>query len=154
MVRSGTLVRRKILSQMEAPEVDYFSSKPIDAINPVMWTENKSVSHIPFPGSNRLCQQRIKEEEVDTDSDSDLEWGVQENMKLFEVSAKDDHGVQELFEHLIRCIITKRSVIEKEREQRERDSVYLNTDIPSPSWAAVADEEEARQATAQQWSCC
>lgn len=110
----------------------------------------------PFPSKEVVFPHGIKEEE-EGDSDSDdsvLEWGVQENMKLFEVSAKDDKGVQQLFEHLIRGIIAKRGIIEKEREQRERDSVYLTSDIPSPSWAAVADEEEARQADGQQWSTC
>ena len=91
MTRPGSLIRGKTLSQMEAPEIDYISSKPI-AKNSVMWSENKSVGHIPFPGNEQLSQQQIKEEDDDTDSDSELEWGIQENMKLFEVSAKDDHG--------------------------------------------------------------
>lgn len=62
--------------------------------------------------------------------------------------------MHELFEHLIRGIIAKRSIIEKEKEQRERDSVYLTNEGPTPSWAGVADEEEAKQASLERWTCC
>jgi hypothetical protein len=92
MIRPASLVRRKTISQIEAPSIDYLYSKPINTTIPSLWPENESTDHIPFPGSEGICHQQIKEEEEDTDSDSELEWGVQENMKLFEVSAKDDHG--------------------------------------------------------------
>jgi len=152
--RPATLARRKTTSMVEAPHIDYFTPRAsLDSPCPVAWPESKGLQSIAFPGTEGVGHFGIKEEDEDTDSDSDLEWGVQENMRLFEVSAKDDQGVQELFEHLIRCIIAKRGIIEKEKELRERDSVYLSSDIPTPSWAAVADEEEARQATVQ-WTCC
>jgi len=149
--RPATLVRRKTTSLVEAPRIDYFSSRTvIEAPCPVTW-EPKGFQQFAFPAADL----GIKEEDEDSDtSDSDLEWGVQENMKLFEVSAKDDQGIQELFEHLIRSIIAKRGIIEKEKELRERDSVYLASEAPTPSWAAVADEEEAKQASAQKWTCC
>jgi len=92
MVRPGTLTRRRTMSQIEAPELDYFNSKSIDAFDATMSLDNKSENNVPFPKSEPICHQKIVEEVEDTDSDSDLEWGIQENMKLFEISSKDDHG--------------------------------------------------------------
>ena len=87
--RPATLVRRKTTSLVEAPRIDYFSSRTVvEAPCPITW-EPKGFQQFAFP----TADLGIKEEDEDSDtSDSDLEWGVQENMKLFEVSAKDDQG--------------------------------------------------------------
>lgn len=85
-----TLVRRRTISQIETPRIDYFPSRPLIGSYPITLAEGNVIGPIPFPRSNTLCHQQIAEEDVE--SDSELEWGVQENMKLFEVSAKDDNG--------------------------------------------------------------
>ncbi|KAI0091911.1 P-loop containing nucleoside triphosphate hydrolase protein [Irpex rosettiformis] len=86
------------------------------------------------------------------------EWGLQRGMELFEVSAKDDTGVQQLFDSLMTAIIKRKDVIEEENELKKRDSVYLGS-ISTPIWAAQAEEEEAREkaqakAAARSYSCC
>ncbi|KAF8075997.1 P-loop containing nucleoside triphosphate hydrolase protein [Lyophyllum atratum] len=84
------------------------------------------------------------------------EWGLSKGMELFEVSAKDDLGIQSLFEHLISAIISRKDVIEKENELKKRDSVFLSN-VNTPAWAAQAEEEEAREKAARRsgsWSCC
>jgi len=87
------------------------------------------------------------------DDDIDQEWGLAEGMELFEVSAKDDIGVPELFDSLIRAIMIRKDSIDRENELKKRDSVYLS---PTPTWAAQADEEEAREKarTSSSWNCC
>jgi hypothetical protein len=77
-------------------------------------------------------------------------------MELFEVSAKDDFGIENLFESLINSIIERKDIIERENELRKRDSVFLST-ISTPTWAAQAEEEEAREkarSTPGGWNCC
>jgi hypothetical protein len=84
------------------------------------------------------------------------EWGLHKGMELFEVSAKDDVGIQTLFSSLIGAIIERKDVIERENELRKRDSVLL-TSPSTPTWAAQAAEEEAREkarSTSGGWSCC
>ncbi|KAG6850157.1 hypothetical protein H0H93_000284 [Arthromyces matolae] len=83
------------------------------------------------------------------------EWGLSKGMELFEVSAKDDTGIDNLFQNLISAIIVKKDIIEKENEMKKRDSVFLSS-INSPAWAAQADEEEARAAATKpsgSWNC-
>jgi len=89
------------------------------------------------------------------EDDSDYEWGLSKGMELFEVSAKDDIGIQGLFDHLISAIISRKDVIERENELKKRDSVYLTT-VKAPTWAAQAEEEEARENARRSggWSCC
>jgi hypothetical protein len=98
-------------------------------------------------------------------------------MELFEVSAKDDTGkcaclsvsssgslnpkcvagITQLFDALILAIIAKKDIIEQENELKRHDSVIL-TSTPTPTWAAQADEEEAREKAAARShaarSCC
>ncbi|KAF9820969.1 hypothetical protein IEO21_00946 [Rhodonia placenta] len=97
------------------------------------------------------------DEDEDTDVADDQEWGLHKDMELFEVSAKDDLGIRNLFDTLIAAIIAKRDVIEEENELKRRDSVYL-TPVTVPVWAAQADAEEAREkaqaAAGFSWSCC
>lgn len=98
----------------------------------------------------------INEDEEDVDAEE--EWGLSKGMELFEVSAKDDLGIQHLFDHLISAIIQKKDVIEKENELKKRDSVFLTSSVATPTWNAQAEEEEAREKAERSasggWSCC
>lgn len=98
----------------------------------------------------------INEEDEGNDGEEEQEWGLSKGMELFEVSAKDDIGIQSLFDHLIHAIIQKKDVIEKENELKKRDSVFLTT-VAKPTWTAQAEEEEAREKaerSAGGWGCC
>jgi len=95
--------------------------------------------------------QRLGEEE-DEEEDNGCSWGLEKDMKLFEVSAKDDRGVHHLFDSLIAGIIAKRSVI-REREWQQRDSIILKDPV-APAWGVVAEEEAARQREAIRGLCC
>ncbi|KAF8591555.1 ras-domain-containing protein [Ramaria rubella] len=92
--------------------------------------------------------QRPMEEEEENESS----WGLEKDMRLFEVSAKDDRGVHHLFDSLISAIIAKRSVI-REREWQQRDSIILKDPV-APAWGVVADEEAVRQREAIRGVCC
>ncbi|KAJ7667677.1 P-loop containing nucleoside triphosphate hydrolase protein [Mycena polygramma] len=97
-----------------------------------------------------------EDEQVVDDPEDDSEWGLSRGMELFEVSAKDDLGIQNLFDHLISAIIVKKDRIEQENELKKRDSVFL-TSVAAPAWSAQAEEEEAREKaerSARGWSCC
>ncbi|KAI9448545.1 P-loop containing nucleoside triphosphate hydrolase protein [Lactarius indigo] len=78
------------------------------------------------------------------------EWGLEKGMELFEVSAKDDSGISQLFDSLILAIIAKKDNIEQENELKRRDSVMLTPHRQ--------DEEEAREKAAARSrtsrSCC
>ncbi|KAI0081852.1 hypothetical protein K474DRAFT_1153653 [Panus rudis PR-1116 ss-1] len=106
-------------------------------------------------GDSSSVSQPEEEEEEDDDSQ---EWGLAKGMELFEVSAKDDLGIAELFNCLITAIIARKEQIERENELKKRDSVFLSS-VNMPAWAAQADEEEAREkermaAARGSWSCC
>lgn len=94
-------------------------------------------------------------EEADENEDEDeREWGLSKGMELFEVSAKDDLGIQHLFDHLISAIIVRKDSIEQENELKKRDSVFLSS-VSTPAWAAQVDAEEAlEKAKRNGWSCC
>jgi hypothetical protein len=65
-------------------------------------------------------------------------------------------GIDALFESLIHAIIERKDIIEHENELKKRDSVFLS-DVSPPTWAAQAEEEEAREkarSTSGGWSCC
>ncbi|KAF9246922.1 P-loop containing nucleoside triphosphate hydrolase protein [Melanogaster broomeanus] len=99
--------------------------------------------------SNSLNEDEEDEEECE-------EWGLHKGMELFEVSAKDDLGIQSLFDSVIGAIIDRKDVIERENELRKRDSVLLSS-VNTPMWGAQADEEEAREkarSASGGWSCC
>lgn len=111
------------------------------------WIENGETS------SNSINED--DEDGIQCDAE-EREWGLSKGMELFEVSAKDDLGIQNLFQHLISAIISRKDVIEKENELKKRDSVFLSNVSP-PAWAAQAEEEEAREKAARsasRWSCC
>ena len=96
------------------------------------------------------------DEEALDDRSEELEWGLSKGMELFEVSAKDDTGIQHLFTHLISAIISKKDVIERENELKKRDSVFLSN-YSTPAWNAQAEAEEARVKTSRfmgSWNCC
>ena len=66
-------------------------------------------------------------------------------------------GISQLFDALILAIIEKKDSIEQENELKRRDSVMLSS-VTTPTWAAQADEEEAREKEAARShaarSCC
>ncbi|KAH8118546.1 P-loop containing nucleoside triphosphate hydrolase protein [Phellopilus nigrolimitatus] len=96
----------------------------------------------------------VPEEDEDDDGGDDREWGLEKGMSLFEVSAKDDYGVKNLFDALISAIIQRKDSIEQENELKKRDSVML-APMMTPAWSAQADEEEKAQRNASRpWSCC
>ncbi|KAM5534337.1 hypothetical protein V8D89_012065 [Ganoderma adspersum] len=99
----------------------------------------------------------LPEDDDEADTGEDQEWGLRKGMELFEVSAKDDFGIQHLFDSLIAAIIEKKDKIERENEIKRRDSVLLSSSA-TPVWAAQADQEEAREkaraAAGSSWSCC
>jgi len=106
-------------------------------------------NEIPDTNSNSLEDDDVYEEEEEEE-----EWGTGKDMVLFEVSAKDDLGIQQLFDNVIQAIIERRDVIERENELKKRDSVFLSSS--SPTWAAQSDDgeevEKVRQTSS--WSCC
>ncbi|TFK56159.1 ras-domain-containing protein [Heliocybe sulcata] len=97
--------------------------------------------------SNSVEDDDVYEEEQE-------EWGTGRDMVLFEVSAKDDSGIQQLFDSVIQAIIDRRDVIERENELKKRDSVFLSSS--TPTWAGGSDEEEEfeKPRQASSWSCC
>jgi hypothetical protein len=98
----------------------------------------------------------LNEDDEDDAADDGTEWGLHKGMELFEVSAKDDYGIQSLFDSLISVIISRKDIIEQENELKKRDSVLLSS-INPPTWTAQAEEEEAREKAASSsgtWSCC
>ncbi|KAJ7477064.1 P-loop containing nucleoside triphosphate hydrolase protein [Mycena galericulata] len=114
------------------------------------WTEIQDSS------SNSLNED--DEHAVEDDEEEPDSWGLSKGMELFEVSAKDDLGIQNLFDHLISAIILRKDRIEQENELKKRDSVFL-TAVATPAWSAQAEEEEAREKaererSARGWSCC
>ena len=66
-------------------------------------------------------------------------------------------GITQLFDALILAIIAKKDIIEQENELKRHDSIRL-TLTTTPTWAAQADEEEAREKAAARShvsrSCC
>ncbi|QRV76201.1 Ras-like GTP-binding protein RYL2 [Ceratobasidium sp. AG-Ba] len=89
------------------------------------------------------------------DEDEEQSWGLSKGMELREVSAKDDRGIQNLFNAIIGQIIKRKDVLERERAARERDSITLGTNsLLEPSWGGIADKEEATLARRGKWSCC
>ncbi|KAF5387785.1 hypothetical protein D9615_000045 [Tricholomella constricta] len=108
--------------------------------------------------SNDTSSNSINEDDEDgvEGCAEEREWGLSKGMELFEVSAKDDLGIENLFENLISAIIIRKDMIERENELKKRDSVFLSN-INPPAWAAQAEEEEARVKAARSagsWSCC
>ncbi|KAJ3535415.1 hypothetical protein NMY22_g6494 [Coprinellus aureogranulatus] len=135
-------------------------------------------SRFGFNGYDNYDNSSNSIEEEDESAEDEREWGLTKGMELYEVSAKDDlgklclrifaryhpakgtypyyPGINQLFDHLIAQIMSRKDIIERENEKKQRDSVFLEPVVPS--WAAQADAEEARQKALQQrtgsWSCC
>ncbi|KAG8929556.1 hypothetical protein FRC03_006450 [Tulasnella sp. 419] len=80
------------------------------------------------------------EDDIDTGDVSDEEDELPAGMELFEVSAKDNDGVPNLFSAVIQAIIKRRHKIEEERSLRERDSIMLGS--PARQWGDVAEEDD------------
>ncbi|KAG8691003.1 hypothetical protein FRC11_007519 [Ceratobasidium sp. 423] len=85
----------------------------------------------------------------DDETEEEGSWGLAKGMQLREVSAKDGRGVQNLFDAIIREIIKRKDVLERDRIAKERDSITL-----SPSWGKLAEEEEAATSRKRGGSCC
>ncbi|KAF8913727.1 P-loop containing nucleoside triphosphate hydrolase protein [Gymnopilus junonius] len=136
---STSLTRSSTSTGTRTPQSSRFGSH---FVHGVAWNENNDNS------SNSI-------EEAEEDEEDDREWGLSKGMELFEVSAKDDIGIQNLFEHLIAAIINGKDIIERENELRKRDSIFLSS-ASTPAWSAQADEEEAREKAQRSgsWSCC
>ncbi|KAJ7638509.1 P-loop containing nucleoside triphosphate hydrolase protein [Roridomyces roridus] len=115
------------------------------------WTE------IAHHDSNSSINEDDEHAVDDEEEGQDYEWGLSKGMELFEVSAKDDFGIQNLFDNLIAAIILRKDRIEKENEVKKRDSVFL-TAVAAPAWSVQAEEEEAREKAERErvarWSCC
>lgn len=88
----------------------------------------------------------------DAGDDDEDEWPLEKGMELFEVSAKDGQGVDELFDHLLASIINRRDAIKRERMLRERNSVML--DDSSPESTSSDNIAAKRPPTKSGWSCC
>lgn len=94
----------------------------------------------------------------DSTSLEDIEevYPLENGMELFEVSSKDDEGVQALFAHLIQSIIRRREIIEKDRLARERGSIVLGSG--AGRWSEDDDDDDTVSARdrrkARGWSCC
>jgi len=98
----------------------------------------------------------LNEDDEDMVADEEEEWGLHKGMELFEVSAKDNIGIQNLFDSLISVIISRKDSIERENELKKRDSVFLSS-VSTPTWSAQAEEEEAREKAARSaggWNGC
>ncbi|CAE6495032.1 unnamed protein product [Rhizoctonia solani] len=85
----------------------------------------------------------------DDETEEEESWGLAKGMQLREVSAKDGRGIQNLFDAIIREIIKRKDVLERDRIAKERDSITL-----SPSWGKLAEEEEAATSRKRGGSCC
>jgi hypothetical protein len=105
----------------------------------VAWPERKVFDSEP---KESLLRHGIKEEEEgESDSDdSNLEWGVQENMKLFEVSAKDDQGERNPELYIgIRVLVLP---------QEYKNSSSISFGASSPSEALSREKEYSAKGTA------
>ncbi|PPR03884.1 hypothetical protein CVT26_000882, partial [Gymnopilus dilepis] len=138
---STSLTRSSTSTGTRTPQSSRFGSH--FGLNGVPWNDNNNDN-----SSNSI-------EEAEEDEEDDREWGLSKGMELFEVSAKDDIGIQNLFDHLISAIISRKDVIERENELKKRDSIFLSS-VSTPAWSAQADEEEAREKAERSgsWSCC
>ncbi|KAG6918230.1 hypothetical protein DXG01_015823 [Tephrocybe rancida] len=142
---SGGIARANSMATSRTPQSSRFS----------LYGPSSGSSWIDSGETSSNSINEDDEDAVDFESE-DQEWGLSKGMELFEVSAKDDLGIENLFEHLISAIIVKKDIIEQENELKKRDSVFLSN-ISSPVWAAQAEEEEARVKAAKgsgSWACC
>lgn len=98
----------------------------------------------------------FREDPEEDEDEDETSYGLEKGMELFEVSSKDNQGVQDLFAHLIKNIIQRRDIIEREKDLRTRDSIALST---VPTWGNMTDNgDQAVPASPAQknggWSCC
>ncbi|TFK43293.1 P-loop containing nucleoside triphosphate hydrolase protein [Crucibulum laeve] len=141
---AGSLTRSNTSTGTRTPQSSRFGGSPYGP--GAGWNDDADTN------SNSIDE--ADEDALDTE-DGEREWGLKKGMELFEVSAKDDIGIQNLFDHLISAIILRKDAIEQENELKKRDSVFLSN-ASTPTWAAQADEEEARQKAQRSgsWNCC
>ncbi|KAF8342035.1 P-loop containing nucleoside triphosphate hydrolase protein [Cantharellus anzutake] len=105
-------------------------------------------------GSGRSYDTDVFDDSTSLEEIEEL-YPLEKGMELFEVSSKDDEGVQALFAHLIDSIIQRRDIIEGERLARGRNSVMLDGGT-----GMRGDGEDGDDATLPDprrsggWSCC
>jgi hypothetical protein len=96
----------------------------------------------------------------DDDEDEDDEWPLEKGMFLFEVSAKDGQGVNQLFDHLLANLIRRADQIQREKALRERNSVTLdasNIAVYGSTLKADCDDAgnpDSNAVKSNGWSCC
>ncbi|KAF8665779.1 hypothetical protein AX16_000226 [Volvariella volvacea WC 439] len=107
-------------------------------------------------GEDTSSNSLNEDDEDDGDDDGEeYEWGLSKGMKLFEVSAKDDIGIQQLFDNLIDAIILRKDRIEQENELKKRDSVFLaSVSVPERTQGNAEETRHERERLAGSWSCC
>ncbi|CDS01271.1 related to GTP-binding protein Rab5c [Sporisorium scitamineum] len=71
-----------------------------------------------------------------------LSWDV---VEISEVSAKDDRGIEEVFLAVTKKLVERRTQIEQERVNRERNSIFLSDHMPQQSEVTIVPNS---------WSCC
>ncbi|SNX88084.1 related to GTP-binding protein Rab5c [Melanopsichium pennsylvanicum] len=77
-----------------------------------------------------------------------LSWDV---VQVSEVSAKDDRGIEEVFLAVTKKLVERRSQIEQERADRERNSIFLS----SADADRLLDGAERRDVVMpNSWTCC
>lgn len=76
-----------------------------------------------------------------------LSWDV---VEVSEVSAKDDRGIEEVFLAVTKKLVERRSQIEHDRAERERNSIFLSSH-DADQLLAGADQPAI---TPNSWTCC
>ncbi|KAF8320738.1 ras-domain-containing protein [Clavulina sp. PMI_390] len=115
----------------------------------------------PLFGEDRT--RRRPGDEQYSAAELDEEWPLEKGMALFEVSARDGTGIQELFDDLLANIIERKETIQRERALRERNSVLLDStpgsalSLKSGSPANGTSKSDLGGASStgrSGWSCC
>lgn len=91
---------------------------------------------------------------IEDDEEEEGSWGLGKGMELREVSAKDDRGVKNLFDAIITQILKRKDSIERERLDKESNSIVLGSDPLTPSWGRVAEAEAAAMSRKRGVTCC
>ncbi|SPO31964.1 related to GTP-binding protein Rab5c [Ustilago trichophora] len=76
-----------------------------------------------------------------------LSWDV---VEVSEVSAKDDRGIEEVFLAVTKKLVERRTQIEQERADRERNSIFLS----SHDADQLLNGANAQAITPNSWTCC
>ncbi|KAJ7283393.1 hypothetical protein C8J57DRAFT_1676031 [Mycena rebaudengoi] len=102
------------------------------------WTELPDSSANMNTNTNSNC--------LNDDDDDDREWGLSKGMELFEVSAKDDLGIQSLFDHLISAIIVRKDRIEQDNGANVNTQVnVVNEEVGGKQETSLSDPESVAE---------